>query len=377
MATLPGVWPGRWMIRGEPGRSSVTPSREGRDLGQRRDPQGAVARAVGEEAEERPDLHRTPAGHRLLDLAAGAPGVELVDEDRDATFAAESLGEADVVGVPVGQDDRPHVVERATHRGQLGRQVAPEAGQAGVDDRDLAALFDEVAVDEARAEPVERLRELHRDLPVVYGLRSSLYYIAIIATVNSHGRTTPCRHRLEPRSTRSSPPAASILDADGLDGLTMQRVAAAVGVRGAVALQARSGIARDLVRLIANDVAGELTRTLEAAATSGDPAVDLRAIAGAFRAWALAHPEAYHLLFDRLPEGERVDPEVNARSAAALLRTAAGARPAGARARGRPDGRRLGQRLPEHGAGRGVSPGRRRRSAFEYGVERLTRAIQR
>ena len=114
----------------------------------------------------------------------------------------------------------------------------------------------------------------------------------------------------------------AILDAEGLAGLTMQRVAAAVGVR-APSLYKRVRDRGDLVRLIANDVAVELTATLDSVATHGDPAADLRSIAVAFRRWALAHPEAFHLLFDRLPEGERVDPETNARSAAALLRTAA------------------------------------------------------
>ena len=102
----------------------------------------------------------------------------------------------------------------------------------------------------------------------------------------------------------------------------MQRIAVKVGVR-APSLYKRVRGRGELIRLIANDVAMELTHALEAAATRGDPRDDLRAIAGAFRAWALAHPEAFHLLFDRLPEDERVDPEVNARSAAALLRTAA------------------------------------------------------
>ncbi len=167
----------------------------------------------------------------------------------------------------------------------------------------------------------------------------------------------------------------SILDAEGLEGLTMQRVAAAVGVR-APSLYKRVHDRGDLVRLIANDVAGELTVALEAVATSGDPGTDMRAIAAAFRAWALAHAEAYHLLFDRLPEGERVDPQVNVRSAAMLLRTAAqlageehaleAARTVVAWANGF-----LNMELA--GAFRlGGDVDR----AFDYGVERLTRAIQ-
>ncbi len=167
----------------------------------------------------------------------------------------------------------------------------------------------------------------------------------------------------------------SILDVEGLDGLTMQRVAAAVGVR-APSLYRRVQGRGALVRLIANDVAAELALALEAVATSGDARLDLGAIAVAFRTWALAHPERYHLLFDRQPEGARVDPEMTVRSSAVLLRTAAelageehaleAARTITAWANGF-----LSMELA--GAFRlGGDVDR----AFDYGVERLTRAIQ-
>jgi AcrR family transcriptional regulator len=113
-----------------------------------------------------------------------------------------------------------------------------------------------------------------------------------------------------------------ILDADGLDGLTMARVAATVGVR-APSLYKRVRSRADLTRLVANDVGEDLAATLDAAATSGDPRADLGAIAFAFRDWARAHPEAYALVFGRLADGARMDPEVTARSSATLLRTAA------------------------------------------------------
>lgn len=113
----------------------------------------------------------------------------------------------------------------------------------------------------------------------------------------------------------------SILEADGIDALTMQRVAAAVGVR-APSLYKRVRGRADLIRLIANDVVRELADTMDAAATSGDPPADLRGLANAFRAFAQAHPRAYSLMFGQLPEDERADPELNARASAALLRTA-------------------------------------------------------
>lgn len=114
----------------------------------------------------------------------------------------------------------------------------------------------------------------------------------------------------------------SILEADGLDGLTMSRVAHTVGVR-APSLYKRVRDRGDLIRRMANDIARELAGTLDAAATSGEPRTDLRAIADAFRGFALAHPEGYTLLFARLPEDARLDSELNVRASEALLRTAA------------------------------------------------------
>ena len=111
----------------------------------------------------------------------------------------------------------------------------------------------------------------------------------------------------------------TILEAEGFDGLTMQRVAAAVGVR-APSLYKRVDGRPELVRLITVDVADELSRTLDAAATGADPRHDLAAIAAAFRRFALANPEAYGLLFRRLPEGWRSDVDITSGGFDALFR---------------------------------------------------------
>jgi AcrR family transcriptional regulator len=111
----------------------------------------------------------------------------------------------------------------------------------------------------------------------------------------------------------------AILESDGLDGLTMQRVAAAVGVR-APSLYKRVRGRSGLIRLIADDIARELAATLDTAATTGDPRRDLRAIAVAYRAFALANPASYGLLYANLPADMRVDPELNARASEAMLR---------------------------------------------------------
>jgi AcrR family transcriptional regulator len=92
----------------------------------------------------------------------------------------------------------------------------------------------------------------------------------------------------------------TILDGEGLDAVTMQRVAAAVGVR-APSLYKRVRDRDALVRLLAGDVLAELGARVDAASTGNDPVADLRAIGHAFRAWAGEHPGAYALVFSRLP----------------------------------------------------------------------------
>src|SRR5215218_2815751 len=102
-----------------------------------------------------------------------------------------------------------------------------------------------------------------------------------------------------------------ILEAEGLDGLTMQRVGSAVGVR-APSLYKRVQSRGDLVRLIADAVARELGDALDEAASTGDARADLPAIARAFRGLALTNPEAYGLLFRRLPDDAQGDVQLDA-----------------------------------------------------------------
>src|SRR5262245_64427407 len=80
-----------------------------------------------------------------------------------------------------------------------------------------------------------------------------------------------------------------VLEAEGLDGLTMQRVAEAVGVR-APSLYKRVNGRGELVKLVIEDVGRELAETIAAASGSGDARRDLDAVARAFRAFAHAHP---------------------------------------------------------------------------------------
>ena len=108
---------------------------------------------------------------------------------------------------------------------------------------------------------------------------------------------------------------------DGLDGLTMQRVAQEVGVR-APSLYKHVRNRAELVRLVIENVLRELAGALEAAATSGQSRDDLRALAHAFRRFAHRNPNAYGLLFSRVPEEFAPDPRLLETASAPMIRTA-------------------------------------------------------
>lgn len=117
--------------------------------------------------------------------------------------------------------------------------------------------------------------------------------------------------------------AAELLEADGPDALTMQAVAARVGVR-APSLYKHVAGREDLIRLVAEGAATELGAALEAAAPAGTPPREgLDAAAHALRRFAHARPAAFRLVLSPGAEGTRPDPEVSRRAAATVLRLAA------------------------------------------------------
>jgi AcrR family transcriptional regulator len=108
----------------------------------------------------------------------------------------------------------------------------------------------------------------------------------------------------------------ALLERDGPDALTMRRVADAVGVR-APSLYKHVAGRDDLIRLILEDVADELTAILQEAVSMGAPRADVRRMTDAYRRFAGQNPAAYGLLFARgAPEGAVSRSQ---RSSAALL----------------------------------------------------------
>jgi AcrR family transcriptional regulator len=116
--------------------------------------------------------------------------------------------------------------------------------------------------------------------------------------------------------------ATDVLESEGPDGLTMQAVAARVGVRAPSLYKHVPG--RDaLVRLVAEAAAADLGAALDGAAPPGSPPADgLVAAAHALRRFAHARPAAFRLVFSPGSEAARPAPEVTRRAAAPVVRLA-------------------------------------------------------
>jgi AcrR family transcriptional regulator len=116
--------------------------------------------------------------------------------------------------------------------------------------------------------------------------------------------------------------ARHLLEAEGLEHLTMLRVAQAVGVRGP-SLYKHVRDRGDLVRLIGNDAIQELSSRVSSAATYENPRQDLQAMARTLRGFARDYPETYSLLWARLPDAWRFDQDLNVLATEPLLRAVA------------------------------------------------------
>jgi AcrR family transcriptional regulator len=108
-----------------------------------------------------------------------------------------------------------------------------------------------------------------------------------------------------------------LLEAGGLDAVTMQAVAERVGVR-APSLYKRFSNRGELIAAIGASVLEDLREEL--APFGGlEPTAGMRAVATAFRRFALGHPRSYELIFMSMPQGSRPPPELTALAAEPLV----------------------------------------------------------
>ncbi len=112
--------------------------------------------------------------------------------------------------------------------------------------------------------------------------------------------------------------AREVLDASGPDAVTMQAVAARVGVRPP-SLYKHVASRSALLGAVADDAMAEIGTELAAAARTGDPTADIQSMAFAFRAWARRSPNAYRHLFGPFPGDDRPSAGLGAAAVAPLL----------------------------------------------------------
>ena len=117
----------------------------------------------------------------------------------------------------------------------------------------------------------------------------------------------PQRFRdLSPRAMEIVTAARTLLEDQGLESLSMRRVAAQLGIQ-APALYRHFPDKRELELIIIEQGLWESgDRLLDAIADADDR---LEALMGAARAWALEHPHVYRLSYGGRLDRSRVDPE--------------------------------------------------------------------
>lgn len=112
--------------------------------------------------------------------------------------------------------------------------------------------------------------------------------------------------------------AVRLVEEGGVEALTMQAVAAAVGIR-APSMYKRVRDRAALVRAVQESTTSELAADLRRVSRGEDPRADIVAMADAYRSFARRHPGTYGLLFAALPDEMRISAASNEAAVEPLL----------------------------------------------------------
>lgn len=121
--------------------------------------------------------------------------------------------------------------------------------------------------------------------------------------------------------------AERILEDEGPDAVTMRRLAAALGVRAPSLYKHVKG-KPEILAALQERALDRIAAALGAAADRAPAGEELPAMAGAYRAWARAHPRLYELSTRHPLDRGRLSPGVEEAAAAPLLRVTGGRLPA-------------------------------------------------
>lgn len=126
---------------------------------------------------------------------------------------------------------------------------------------------------------------------------------------------------LTPRARAIVAAARDLLEEEGLEGLSMRKLAARVGMRAPSLYKHFSGkeaLAAALVSIGFEEQAALLERALR---SSREP---MAAMAAAYRDYALRHPQLYRLIYDQRPNRALLIPGAEDRARAPVIEAAGG-----------------------------------------------------
>ncbi len=124
---------------------------------------------------------------------------------------------------------------------------------------------------------------------------------------------------LTPRAREIVAAARAILEEEGLDALTMRRIAERLGIR-APSLYKHFPDKESLEAAIISAAFEEQAEVFERAVEDGDD--PLEALGAAYRSFALAHPHLYRLMTDRELRRDLLAPGVEERAGLTIYRAA-------------------------------------------------------
>ncbi|WP_067709007.1 TetR/AcrR family transcriptional regulator [Nocardia yamanashiensis] len=112
----------------------------------------------------------------------------------------------------------------------------------------------------------------------------------------SSGSRPPARRGNPALRTELVEAAIQLLETDGAEALQTRRVAAAAGV-STMAVYTHFGSMTDLLVAVITEAFSRFGATLAAVPATDDPIADFFALGAAYRAYALANPQRYRLMF--------------------------------------------------------------------------------
>jgi AcrR family transcriptional regulator len=130
---------------------------------------------------------------------------------------------------------------------------------------------------------------------------------------------------LSPRARQIVAAARELLETEGAEALTMRRLADRLGIRAPSLykhLPNKAALEVALINAGFEEAAADFDAAANGGAAADGGAEPLAALVSAYRAFAASHPQLYRLMTERPLPREQLEPGLEDRAAAALVRAA-------------------------------------------------------